>query len=89
MRDKSKKNKTFKTKTAMVLYFLEGSKFLFALSILFSIMVTFFDMIGPKIIQYTVDYYISDTASNNSGSVPVYIGMIMGALGERDNIKGT
>ena len=87
MRENSKKNKTFKTKTAMVLYFLEGSKYLFALSILFSIMVTFLDMIGPKIIQYTVDYYISDTASNNSGSVPVYIGMIMGALGERDNIK--
>ena len=87
MRENSKKNKTFKTKTAMVLYFLEGSIFLFALSILFSIMVTFLDMIGPKIIQYTVDYYISDTASNNSGSVPVYIGMIMGMLGKRDNIK--
>ena len=87
MRDKSKKNKTFKTKTAMVLYFLEGSKFLFALSILFSIMVTFFDMIGPKIIQYTVDYYISDTASSNSGSVPVYIGMIMGMIGEKGNVK--
>ena len=87
MKDNSKKNKTFNTKTAMVLYFLEGSKFLFALSILFSIMVTFFDMIGPKIIQYTVDYYISDTASDTSGSVPVYIGMIMGMLGKRGNVK--
>ncbi|WP_024866745.1 ABC transporter ATP-binding protein [Butyrivibrio sp. FCS014] len=87
MRDNSKKNKTFNTKTAMVLYFLEGSKLLFALSILFSIMVTFLDMIGPKIIQYTVDYYISDTASSDGGSVPVYIGMIMGMLGKRDSVK--
>lgn len=87
MREKSKKNKSFETKSAMVLYFLEGSKFLFALSIFFSIMVTFFDMIGPKIIQYTVDYYISDTASSDSGSVPVYIGMIMEMLGKRDNVR--
>ncbi len=71
----------------MVLYFLEGSKALFALSILFSIAVTFFDMIGPKIIQYTVDNYISDTASKDSGSVPVYIVMIMRMLGERADIK--
>lgn len=70
----------FKSKARLVIYFLEGSVIFFALSIVFSLLVTFFDLIGPKIIQYAIDFCIGDTAAD-SGSVPVYITAIMDRLG--------
>ena len=68
----------------MVLFFLKGTVFFFALSILFSLLVTFFDLVGPKIIQYTVDYCIADTRST---SVPFYIRVIMDGLGDREYLR--
>ena len=67
------------------MYFLKGSMLFFVLSIVFSLSVTFFDMIGPKIIQYTIDYCIADTASN---TVPGYLNAIMQMLGGRDYLRG-
>ncbi len=78
-------NLRFKNKRALVMYFLEGSIALFVLSIIFSLLVTFFDMIGPKIIQYTVDYCIADTTSD---TVPGYLTAIMEAMGGRQFLRG-
>ena len=78
-------NLKFKNKRALVLYFLKGSIALFVLSIIFSLLVTFFDMIGPKIIQYTVDYCIDDTTSD---TVPGYLSAIMEAMGGRQFLRG-
>ena len=78
-------NLRFKNKRALVLYFLKGSIALFVLSIIFSLLVTFFDMIGPKIIQYTVDYCIADTTSD---TVPGYLTAIMEAMGGRQFLRG-
>jgi len=64
----------------IILYFLEGSLLFFLISIIFSIIVTFLDLIGPKIIQYTVDYCIADTALKK-GSVPVYMERFIDAVG--------
>ena len=77
-------NMRFKTKTELVLFFLKGSIFFFVLSILFSLSVTFFDMIGPKIIQYTVDFCIADETSS---TVPGYLEAIMQLLGGRDYLR--
>ena len=79
------KNLRFKTKSDLVLYFLKGSKKYFLFSIIFSMLVTFFDLIGPKIIQYTVDFCIDDKEST---SVPVYIRGIMDLL-DQINMRGT
>lgn len=79
------KNLRFKTGADLVLYFLKGSKKFFVFSIIFSLLVTFFDLIGPKIIQYTVDYCIADAQSD---SVPVYLSAIMNLLGGREFLRG-
>ncbi|MBR3516915.1 MAG: ABC transporter ATP-binding protein [Lachnospiraceae bacterium] len=48
------------TRVSMVAYFLKGNKRFFALGILCSLLVAFLDMLGPKIVQYTVDHIIGD-----------------------------
>ena len=78
------KNIRFKTGSELVLYFLEGSKKFFVFSIIFSLLVTFLDLIGPKIIQYTVDFCIADAESD---SVPVYLKTIMDLLGGREFLR--
>ena len=77
-------NNRFKNKTQLVLYFLQGSIGFFLLSIVFSLLVTFFDMIGPKIIQYTVDFLIADTGSD---TVPGYLTAVMDAMGGREFLR--
>lgn len=79
------KNKRFKTGSELVLYFLKGSKKFFVFSIVFSLLVTFLDLIGPKIIQYTVDFCIADVEVS---SVPVYLKAIMDLLGGREFLRG-
>lgn len=41
-----------------ILYFLRGSKKWFALGVVCSLFVAFLDMIGPKIVQFTVDHIL-------------------------------
>ncbi len=50
----------FPTKLKLVLYFLQGSKKYFFLSIIFAILSSLFDLINPKIIGFTVDAIIGD-----------------------------
>lgn len=80
------KKKRFETKGQMVSYFLKGSVIFFSLSIVASLLVTFFEFIGPKIVQYTINYCIADTVTEND-SVPIYIIRLMDALGGKDYLK--
>ena len=75
------KKTRFKNKSSIVLYFLKGSAIFFALAVLVSFCVTFLELIGPKIVQYTIDNCISGTAASDSGSVPDYILYMMNRLG--------
>ena len=70
----------------IILYFLEGSLLIFLISVIFSVIVTFLDMIGPKIIQYTIDFCIADTALNE-GSVPAYMERLIEKAGGRVFLK--
>ena len=50
----------------MVAYFLQGNKRFFALGIVCSLLVAFLDMLGPKIVQYTVDHIIGEEAVSSA-----------------------
>ncbi len=78
------KKTRFKNKSSIVLYFLKGSAIFFVLAILVSFCVTFLELIGPKIVQYTIDNCISGAAATNSGSVPDYILFLMERLGGKE-----
>ncbi|SHN54373.1 ATP-binding cassette, subfamily B [Butyrivibrio hungatei DSM 14810] len=78
------KKTRFKNKSSIVLYFLKGSAIFFVLAILVSFCVTFLELIGPKIVQYTIDNCISGAAATNSGSVPDYILFLMDRLGGKE-----
>ena len=79
------KNNTFKSKSQTVLFFLKGSLAFFCMSMMCSVLVTIFELISPKLVQYTVDYCIVDAA--DSSSVPSYIMSIVGMLGGRDYLR--
>lgn len=70
----------------IIFYFLEGCLFLYFVSILFSVIVTFLDFLGPKIIQYTVDYCIADTALEK-GSVPLFMETLVEKVGGREFLR--
>ena len=70
----------------IIFYFLEGCLFLYFVSILFSVIVTFLDFLGPKIIQYTVDYCIADTALEK-GSVPSFMETLVEKVGGREFLR--
>jgi ATP-binding cassette subfamily B protein len=70
----------------MVWYFLEGSKLFFLTSILVSFCVTFLELINPKIVQYAIDFCISDTATE-SGSVPGYLKAFMEFFGGGEYLR--
>lgn len=78
------KKTRFKNKSSIVLYFLKGSAIFFVLAILVSFCVTFLELIGPKIVQYTIDNCISGAAAEDSGSVPDYILFLMDRLGGKE-----
>lgn len=69
----------FDTRTKMILYFLQGSKRYFVLSIIFACLVSLLDLINPRIISFTVDAVIDDkkvkipsflnTVINNHGGI--------------------
>ena len=70
----------FPTRFSMIRYFLKGCVHFFILSILFSFCVSFFDMLSPKLIQYTVDYLLTDGES----ALPFYVSFITELLGGRE-----
>ncbi|WP_034500929.1 ABC transporter ATP-binding protein [Butyrivibrio hungatei] len=70
----------------IIFYFLEGCLFLYFVSIFFSVIVTVLDFLGPKIIQYTVDYCIADTALEK-GSVPLLMETLVEKVGGREFLR--
>ena len=79
-------NKKFNSKVNLVWYFLKGSKRFFIVSVLLSFGITFFELISPKIVQYTVDYLLVDSASE-SGSIPFYLKAILSSFGDSSYLK--
>ena len=66
------------------MYFLKGSIHYFLWVVLWSFAVSFLDMLSPKLIQYTVDYLLTDSESE----LPFYVGAIVSFLGGRQVLRG-
>ena len=64
---------TFSTPGRTLLYFMRGSIRYFLLSVLFTLLVSLFDMINPRIISFTVDSVIGDVA-------PAFPAPVMGMI---------
>ena len=79
-------NVRFKTKSEMVRFFLKGSTRLFLLSVVISFCVTFLELIGPKIVQYAIDFCISG-AAGDAGSIPGYLRSFMDYLGGSEYLR--
>lgn len=77
------KEERFKTKTQMVMYFLEGSKRYFIGAILFACFVSLLDLINPKIISYTVDSLLKD----NQAQLPSYLNGLVNQIGGESYLK--
>ncbi|MBO4288995.1 MAG: ABC transporter ATP-binding protein [Lachnospiraceae bacterium] len=67
---------------SMLMHFLQGSKRYFAVCLLAVLLATFFDMIRPKIISFTVDAVIGGDASK----VPSYFRWLVEAFGGTDRL---
>ena len=88
MNNKTEKtiNHKFNTKSELVWFFLRGSKTFFCLSVILSFGITFFELISPKVVQYTVDYLLVDVP-DESGSIPAYLRLLLNAIGDRAFLK--
>ena len=67
----------FPTNTSLILFFLKGSMRYFAAGAVCACLVALFDLIIPRLIQYTVDAVIG----GNLSSVPVWAAGLIGDLG--------
>ncbi|MCR5282449.1 MAG: hypothetical protein K6E18_03695, partial [Lachnospiraceae bacterium] len=67
---------------SMVAYFLKGSKRFFALGVICSLIVAFLDMLGPKVVQYTIDEIIGDDKA-----APVFVQSLIEAFGGRAYLR--
>lgn len=54
------RNRTFESSFALIRYFLQGSIFLFLISMIFAAVVSFLDMVLPRMISFTVDSVIGE-----------------------------
>lgn len=50
------------SRSQTIAFFLRGSIRFFVLGVILSLLVALLDMIGPKIVQYTIDYVLGDEA---------------------------
>ena len=66
----------------MVIYFLRGSKRFFVMGMILSLAVALLDMLGPKIVQYTVDYVLDDETG-----VSGIAAWALAAAGGRDHLR--
>ena len=66
-----------------LLYFLEGSKRWFALGVLFSMLVSFFNLLNPRIIGYTVDFVLGQ----ESRALPRPVEAVIGLLGGTEHLR--
>ncbi|MBR2810504.1 MAG: ABC transporter ATP-binding protein [Solobacterium sp.] len=69
--------KTFKSRSALVLYFLRGAKRWFALAVVFAGLVSLMEMVNPKIIGFTVDSVLSDKPSK----LPAFVNRLIEGVG--------
>ena len=67
---------------SMLMHFLQGSKRYFAVCLVSVLLATFFDMIRPKIISFTVDAVIAGDASK----VPSYFVWLVDAFGGTEQL---
>lgn len=74
----------FPTNTSLILFFLKGSIFYFTAGAVFACLVALFDLIIPRLIQYTVDAVIG----GNLSSVPGWAARIITRLGGADYLRG-
>ena len=70
----------------LVLMFLEGSKFMFALGIVFAALSALADMLTPQIIRITLDNVIAGKPGNYPDFVMRIINSVGGFEGLRDNL---
>ena len=75
--------KRFETKTQMVLFFLNGSKKYFLLAIISGCLVSFMDMINPRIIGFTVDSVLGDKVTE----LPAVLNKMLISVGGKVWIK--
>ena len=69
--------KRYPTRFSAVLFFLEGSKRFFVLGVLCSMLVSFFDLVNPRIIGYTVDSVLGEEES----SLPAFVLAFLNRIG--------
>lgn len=70
---------------SLLRYFLKGSMKWFGLSIICTCAVTFLDMLGPKIIEYTFDYVLGGADTRDAGIVSAVTELLGGAAYLREN----
>ncbi len=72
-----KQNEQFETRLSLVFYFLKGAKRYFAAGIIFAFLVSFIDLINPKIISYTVDTILN----HKDADLPKFVLQWIDAIG--------
>ena len=75
--------KKYESRWDMVMYFLQGSKRYFGLSIVFVLFLVLFELINPKILGYIVDLIIGDLES-----IPDLVMKLVDKLGGRSYLLG-
>ena len=73
----------FKTSASLVWHFLKGSKRYFVLAVSFAMLVSFLDLVNPKIIGYTVDTIIG----NSPSTMPTIFNNLVDKLGGIAHLK--
>ena len=76
--------KNFDSKTGLLWYFLKGSKRWFLLSAAAACLVSLFDLIQPRIIEFTVDSVIGDA----KGRLPAFLNTLIENAGGVEYLRG-
>lgn len=76
--------KQFENNRQLILYFIKGSKTYFILAILFAAAASFFDLINPRIISFTVDSVIG----SKKASLPAFFNGFIQGVGGITYLKG-
>ena len=61
--------KSYETKSKLILHFLKGAKRYFLLSACFALLVSFLDMVNPRIISFAVDSVIGEERADSAGFI--------------------
>jgi len=78
-----KNSKTFKSGSALVMFFLKGALHFFVLCILSSCIVSALELVSPKIISFTVDTLLGDSTS----ALPAFINNWIAEIGGADFLR--